>query len=137
VVGVSFSLLEQTATEILLPDIHWLSSLREFLTSIDASIHIDGLSLPEPLRENDVCIMDVIHSLPGLTKAQLRAFNRCRIFFGVQYVSELTSADGCQLCRDAWEWFPTPLVTPPVAVPTGTRTKILSDLAPVVSDHIP
>jgi hypothetical protein len=137
VVGVSFSLLEQTATEILLPDIHWLSSLREFLTSIDASIHIDGLSPPEPLRKNDVCIMDVIHSLAGLTKAQLRAFNHCRIFFGVQYVSELTSADGRQICRDAWGGVPTPLVTPPVAVPTGTRTTVLSDLAPVVRDRIP
>jgi hypothetical protein len=103
VVGVSFSLLGQTSTEIPHPAMHWLLSLREFLKTIDTSIHTAGLSLSDPLRESDVCIMDVIHPLPSLTKAQLRAFNRYRIFFGVHYVSEITTADGRQLCHDAWD----------------------------------
>jgi hypothetical protein len=72
---------------------------------MDASIYIDGLTttLPLLLRENDACIMDDVLSLPGILKSHLRAFNRCRIFFGVAHVTELGSADGTSISREAWE----------------------------------
>jgi hypothetical protein len=48
--------------------------------------------------------MDVVLSLPDVSKAHLRAFNRCRIFFGVVHVSELGSADGASISQDVcWE----------------------------------
>jgi hypothetical protein len=83
VVGVSSPLLETTNT--LIPHLaapHWLSSMRSFLTQMDASIYIAGLTttLPLLLRENDDCIKNVVLSPPDISKAHLRAFNRCRIF---------------------------------------------------------
>jgi hypothetical protein len=60
--------------------------MRDFLSDMNASIYIDGVaaSLPQPLRQQgDVCLMDAILSVPGTSPAHLRAFNRCRIFFGV------------------------------------------------------
>jgi hypothetical protein len=77
VVGVvSSPLLETTSTSIphLAPP--WMSSMHSFLTQMDASIHIEGLiaTLPQPLRENDDCIMDVILSLPNISKSHLHAF---------------------------------------------------------------
>jgi hypothetical protein len=105
VVGVSYPLLETPNMAIPHLAPNWLSSMRSFLTNMEASIHIDGLTqtLPTPLRENDACIMDVILSLPDVSRSHLRAFNRCRIFFGVAHVSEIGSADGTSLSRDAWE----------------------------------
>jgi hypothetical protein len=62
VVGVSSPLLE--TTNKLIPHLapHWLSYMHSFLAQMNPSIHIDGLTgtLPQPLRENDDCIMDVI-----------------------------------------------------------------------------
>jgi hypothetical protein len=69
---------------------------------MNASIHVDGLSLPTPLCETDACIMDAIHQLPGLTKPQLRAFDRCRIHCGFLYLSEIVTADGHNISREAW-----------------------------------
>jgi hypothetical protein len=103
VVGVSYPLLGQTDKFVPFDAPHWLSSIREFLQSVEASIHIDNLHLPQPHRDSNVCIMDVIHDLPGLTRPQLRAFNRCRIFLGVHFLSEIVTADGRILARDAWE----------------------------------
>jgi hypothetical protein len=71
VVGVSYPLLGQTDNLIPFDDPHWFSSIREFLQSVEASIHIDNLHLPQSHRDSDVCIMDVIHDLPGLTRPQL------------------------------------------------------------------
>jgi hypothetical protein len=87
VVGVSSPLLETTNTSIPHLAPHWLSSMRSFLNQMDASIHSDGLTttLPQPLPENDNCIMDVILSLPSISKSQLRAFNWCRIYFGARF----------------------------------------------------
>jgi hypothetical protein len=103
VVGVSYPLLETTNMAIPHLAPNWLSSMRSFLTNMDASIHINGLTktLPTTLRENDACIMDVILALPDVSRSHLRAFNQCRIFFGVAQVSEIGSADGTSISRDA------------------------------------
>jgi hypothetical protein len=71
VVRVSYSLLGQTDKFIPFDAPHWLSSIRGFLKSVEASIHIDNLALPIPHREIDSCIMDVIQNLPGLSRPQL------------------------------------------------------------------
>jgi hypothetical protein len=43
-----------------------------------------------------------ISSLAGVTRADLAAFNRCHLFLGVHFLSEITAADGISLARDAW-----------------------------------
>jgi hypothetical protein len=48
VVSVSDSLLGQTGKLAPFDEPHWLSSIREFLQSVEASIHIQGLALPTP-----------------------------------------------------------------------------------------
>jgi hypothetical protein len=72
---------------------------------MEASIHIHSLadSLPQPMRTDDICIMDAVTELPGISTAHPRAFNRCRISFGVVFVSEISTANGTQISRDAWE----------------------------------
>jgi hypothetical protein len=81
----------------------WLSSIHEFLQSVEASIHIESFTLAQPHRESDLCIMDAIHDLPGFPRPQLRAFNRCRVFLGVHFLSEIVTADGRNIARDAWD----------------------------------
>jgi hypothetical protein len=46
--------------------------------------------------------MEVISALPGISRADLAAFNRCRLFLGIIFLSELTTVDGHSLACDAW-----------------------------------
>jgi hypothetical protein len=47
--------------------------------------------------------MDAINTLPDIKKAQKAAFNRCRVYLGVTFLSEISSANGTSLARDAWD----------------------------------
>jgi hypothetical protein len=47
--------------------------------------------------------VDAVIALPSLSKPQLLAFNRCRLFFGVTYLSEVSTADGTAIASDAWD----------------------------------
>jgi hypothetical protein len=58
--------------------------------------------LPVPFRANNQCLMDVVATLPKARRAQLQAFTRVRLYLGVQYLSEIASADGSSIARDAW-----------------------------------
>jgi hypothetical protein len=103
--GVSYPLLEFPPPCIPHQEKHWLSTMRDFLSDMNVSIFIDGaaVSIPQPLRQGDVCLMDAILSVPGTSTAHLRVFNRCRICFGVVFVSEIATANGTSISRDTWE----------------------------------
>jgi hypothetical protein len=105
VMGVSYPLLEHPDPILPHQDPHWLSVLRQFLQNLNASIHIPGImeKLPSPLREADANLMDAVRALPSLSRPQLLACNRCRIFYGVTYLSEVSTADGTAISRDAWD----------------------------------
>jgi hypothetical protein len=47
--------------------------------------------------------MKIVKTLPGVTRADLKSFNRCRLFLGVFFVSELTTADGKSITRQSWQ----------------------------------
>jgi hypothetical protein len=55
-----------------------------------------------PLRVNDTAIVKVISALPRIFRADLAAFNRCRLFLGALFLSELATADIHSLDCDAW-----------------------------------
>jgi hypothetical protein len=46
--------------------------------------------------------MAIVSALHGVSRADLAAFNRCRLFLGIIFLSEITTADGCSFARNAW-----------------------------------
>jgi hypothetical protein len=46
--------------------------------------------------------MERISILEGVSRADLASFNRCRLYLGVTFLSEISSAEGRSLSRDAW-----------------------------------
>jgi hypothetical protein len=74
------------------------------LNHINGKIHIPPAEFIHwhPLRESDEDIMAIISAAPGVSRADLAAFNRCRLFLGIIFLSEITTADGCSFNRDAW-----------------------------------
>jgi hypothetical protein len=46
--------------------------------------------------------MEPIPALDGVSRADLKAFNRCRLFLGVMFLSEIITANGMAISWDAW-----------------------------------
>jgi hypothetical protein len=104
VAGSSTLLLQQPQHPVDYVDFTWYSALQAFLKRIDGSVQIptDELIHWHPLRVDDVNIMAVVGGLDGVTRADRTAFNRCRRFLGVFYLSEITTADGQCIHRESW-----------------------------------
>jgi hypothetical protein len=77
---------------------HLLSAHRIFLASVGGSMHIAALMDTQhtPLRVADVCLLDAV------APADKAAFNRVRLYLGVSYLSEITTANGISIAREAW-----------------------------------
>jgi hypothetical protein len=102
--GVSWSLLEFPKQPLAYLDFTWLTSIRDFLCSINGNLLIADAttSVPQRTRTSDTFLMDTILALPNVTTPELQAFNRARIHLGVTLLSELTTADGKSLTTEAW-----------------------------------
>jgi hypothetical protein len=103
--GLSTPLLEDPTVPFPYDTPHLLSAHRAFLANIGGSLHVVDLldTQPTPLRQADICIMDVVARMPAYKPAAQAAFNRVRIYFGVTYLSEIVTAEGSSIARDAWE----------------------------------
>jgi hypothetical protein len=93
--GFSFSLWEDVHTDIPYVVHSWYSCMAQFI--------FQRQTLWSPLRVNDAMIMECIAQLPGASRADLESFNHCRLFLGILFLSEITTADGSALTRTAWQ----------------------------------
>jgi hypothetical protein len=82
VMGTSFSLLATPNLILLHDEAHIFSAARQFLKTVNGQLYIQEIAdnLPRPLREHDNCLMDVICSMPNVTRAQQLACNRVRLY---------------------------------------------------------
>jgi hypothetical protein len=102
--GVAHSLWLQPDNNIYYVEHSWYTSLKDFLSHIEGTIDIPNEQFLhwQPLRTHDCAIMESLSSLLGVSRTDLKAFNQCRLYYGVMFLSEITSADGLSLSRDAW-----------------------------------
>ena len=71
--------------------------------------------------------MDSIISLPNVPKRDFKAFNRCRLYLQVTFVSKISTATGTAIHHESWQGhqrFPSPLLWPnqPKPGPKSFRT---------------
>jgi hypothetical protein len=67
-----------------------LSSFNQWLRFYSLSEFIHWRAL----RQHDEPLMERISKLDGVSRADLASFNRCRLYLGVNFLSEISSADG-------------------------------------------
>ena len=102
--GTSFSLLQHPGISTPYIDDDWFTNLREFLCEVNGSVVTTFIPkvLPKPLRVGDCVLMDTVLA-DGYKKSDLIAFNRVRIFFGVEMLAEICTANGTAIACDAWD----------------------------------
>ena len=100
--GFSKSILEDVGRYMGHVERRWISTLREFLQSIDGTIQLWKPTIPPKLRSDDIAIMDMVtdHMHPHLTTTEVRRINQCRLYLGVTWMSELTDTTGVYICKD-------------------------------------
>ena len=96
-IGVSFSLLDRVAVPLPHLESKWIGSLRQFLASINASLHLDDHRPPVLQRFHDFNIMDVVMESQQFSPAEIRRINYCRLYLQAETVSDLTQIDGRKL----------------------------------------
>ncbi len=89
--GCARPILEYTDTLAWCPK-GWMTTTRQFMHSIKATIELQQPWVPLPRREYDRNIMDDVHS--RLPHADLAAINNVRLYLKVFFLSEITDANG-------------------------------------------
>jgi hypothetical protein len=105
-VGVSYPILEVTQEPLPHLETRWLSSLRQFLSSINGGIQVDDPCIPQIQRQHDQHIMDLILSAKLFSNAEIRKLNYCRLFLQAVTLSDITRADGSTLDHSKLEGSP-------------------------------
>jgi hypothetical protein len=103
IIGTQAQILEYPNSLIPHNTPHLLSAQCTFLTGINGSLHIAELqgTVPPPIWNDDVCLMEAVLTSANQKPAAVAAFNRARLHFGVMFLSEIATADGRALARDA------------------------------------
>ena len=101
--GVDFLLLKEPSRSVPHLDDNLFTSLQSFLASVHGSLKVAPLQRPVPLRQGDLCLMTTVIALPQCKPAQLKAFNRCRLFLHITYLSQIASTCGCFILRSSWQ----------------------------------
>jgi hypothetical protein len=104
VAGFSSSLWDNPQSNISYVEHSWYNSIKDFLLHANGSVYISPSAFItwQPLRDHDATLMEQISSLDGVSRADMKSFNRCRLFAGVMYLSEISTADGTSIARDSW-----------------------------------
>lgn len=115
--GLNQSILEDTISPISYLECRWLSSLREFLKTINGRILLDTPGIPHAERRNDIHIMRVAIDCGLFNDQDLKILNYCRLYLHVATVSELFNVAGTEMLPEMYDckrepWFdPTSYVT--------------------------
>jgi hypothetical protein len=79
----------------------WMMSIRDFLQTYNLRVDFTSTTLPTVQCSGDEFIMDGIRLRSGCSAIELQRINACRMYLQVSRVSDISSANGRFLRRDA------------------------------------
>ena len=105
--GITRPILECTNLELPYLEPGWFNSLRQFLCSIHAEIHLAMGRVPQLLRQHDHSLMESFCALRRYNSKDLYRLNLCRIHLQVELLSEICTPEGDNLLSESWQgWRP-------------------------------
>jgi hypothetical protein len=100
--GVSTPIMENPQQHLPHLERGWYTSMREFLSSIDASIYLPTTVTPTLLRANDCILMDDLLK-NEFTPRETKKLNLCRLFLQVESLAEICTPTGDCLLAGVWQ----------------------------------
>eukprot|EP00957_Ditylum_brightwellii_P022979 1734281-Ditylum_brightwellii.AAC.1 len=86
--GTAFPILEETSDLVYLEG-KWLRPMLQDMREIKCKMHLRHTWTPQPQREHDTCIMDVVINNPCVEIAALEVINWCRLYRRDFFVSDI------------------------------------------------
>lgn len=110
--GHDKSILEDTTAALPHLESRWLTSARQFLSTIQASVILDNSYVANKERRDDIFIMTHASQTGLFTTKDLVILNYCRLYVHITTLSELFDADGKHILPHLWHcqrepWFNT------------------------------
>ena len=99
--GTATHLLTDTSPSIDYIETCWIMSIRDFLRTYNLRLDFSTAVLPVLQCARDEFIMDALRVRGQCTAIELQHLNACRLFLQVSRLSDIASADGLFLRRDA------------------------------------
>ena len=99
--GLSQPILDTTIDWQLWVEKTWLNNVKEGLDQIQGSISTNH-NTPKLQRKFDRALMEIFSSW-GIKKTDMESLNRCRIYLGIIFVSDITDYDGRKVKTDVFE----------------------------------
>ena len=94
--GTSQPILENTHIDLDYIEDGWILGIRRFLQLVSAAIKLINNPRPQTCRHGDSYIMDTFRE-NSISTSELRTLNRCRLYFQVDRISDITNIVGTQL----------------------------------------
>jgi hypothetical protein len=94
--GISAAILTNTQTDLDYVQDGWVLGIQRFLKTVDAEIQLKEKETPQIYRQDDVYLMDTFRA-QGLSTSSLSCLNRCRLYFQVAQLSDITNIAGTHL----------------------------------------
>jgi hypothetical protein len=94
--GTSAAIFEETQTDLDYLQDGWVPGIRRFLKTVEAEIKFTAIDKPKTYRTDDVYLMDAFRD-QGLSTPELSRLNRCRLYFQVARLSDITNIAGTHL----------------------------------------
>ena len=95
--GITTQILENSAWKVDYVNSVWTAHLIKVLQKYNSQIKIENLFKIEPQRANNTSIMENELSSNDKSSLTTKQFNTCRMYFGINFSSELHSANGTEL----------------------------------------
>jgi hypothetical protein len=95
--GASYSIFQRVHEVLPHLESKCLTSMRTFMSHINASFELDTNGVPPPQRQHNAHIMEMILESNQFTALQIRRLNYCRLYLQVVTISNITDATGTHL----------------------------------------
>ena len=95
--GTSIPILEDVHSKLDHLECRWISSLRSYLSHIDARIQVDQTGVAKQERAHDTYIMDHILESQQFSRNEIRMLKYCRMYLGALTIADLATSTGDRL----------------------------------------
>ena len=92
--GTSWSIFADNSTKLPHLECCWLSSMRQYLNTVGATLELDETYIPELQSHGDMFIMDEVLASHSFKPFQIRMVNYCRMYLRVTTLADITTAKG-------------------------------------------
>ena len=107
--GVGFPIFEHPKIELPHLESKWITRLRDACANYGITMEFEETGIPEPDREDDQYLMDIVLRSKQFSPCEIRRINYCRMYLGVETLADISNVLGTSIDWCFWHGATNPL----------------------------